>query len=80
MAYSFSFIYYTKFLYKIDQAAKQANKLVIYFKQAKQVSSRCQKLQAGKLRLLNLSCLLITNSGDNHVVLIELSMEDSKTM
>lgn len=62
VAYGLNFVYYTKFLYKINQAAKQASKLTIYFKQAKQASSRCQKLQASKLRLPSLACLLITNS------------------
>ena len=62
MAYGLNFVYYTKFLYKINQAGKQASKLTIYFKQAKQASSRCQKLPASKLRLLSLACLLITNS------------------
>ena len=61
MAYSLNFVYYTKFLYKIKQAGKQASKQMIYFKQAKQASSRYQKLQASKLRLLSLACLLITN-------------------
>ena len=53
MVYSLNFVYNTKILYKINQAAKQASKQ----------NDFDQASQASKLKALSLACLLVTNSG-----------------